>query len=241
VKDAGASRDDFRGATYVGALPWLEAPRFPNREQAGKRLAEALSEYEDGSNVLVLALPRGGVPVGAEVAHALGAPLDLMLVRKLGVPGHEELAMGAVATGGVRVLNDDVVGALGLHEEAIEAVARRERRELERRDHAYREGRPAPEVAGRTVILVDDGLATGATMRAAVAALKKRNPRRIVVAVPVAPKETCEVLRSEADEVACLSAPDPFMAIGVWYEDFPQLTDDEVRELLGRAWERVEA
>lgn len=232
MKDAGANRNDFRGTTYAGALPWLEGPRFHGRAEAGKRLGEKLDEYRGRPDVLVLALPRGGVPVGSEVARALGAPLDLMLVRKLGVPGHEELAMGAVATGEVEVLNDDVVRALELDADAIEAVARRERAELERRNHAYREGREAPEVTGRTVILVDDGLATGATMRAAVAALRKLDPGRVVVAVPVAPPETCEVLRAEADEVVCLSEPDPFMAIGVWYEEFPQLTDDEVRELL---------
>ena len=233
MKDAGANRNDFRGATYDGALPWLRGPRFRDREQAGQLLAEALDGYADRSDALVLALPRGGVPVGAEVARRLSAPLDLMLVRKLGVPGHEELAMGAVASGGVRVLNEDVVRALELDEDTIEAVADAERRELERRDHAYREGRPYPDVSGRTVILVDDGLATGATMRAAVAAVRKLDPARIVVAVPVAPPQTCELLRDEADEVVCLSSPDAFMAIGVWYDDFPQLSDDEVRELLG--------
>lgn len=241
MKHAGENRNDFRGATYAGALPWLEAPRFGNRAEAGKRIGEKLDEYRGRSDVLVLALPRGGVPVGAEVARALRAPLDLMLVRKLGVPGHEELAMGAVATGGVQVLNDDVVRALGLDAAAIEAVARREREELARRDRAYRDGRLPPEVSEHTVILVDDGLATGATMRAAVAALRKLDPGRVVVAVPVAPPETCDVLRREADEVVCLLTPDPFMAIGVWYDDFPQLTDDQVRELLGEAWGGVEA
>jgi putative phosphoribosyl transferase len=241
VKSAGSDPNDFRGATYAGALPWLHAPRFRNREEAGRELAEALADYNDRSDVIVLALPRGGVPVGAEVAHALGVPLDLMLVRKLGVPGHEELAMGAIASGGIRVLNEDVVGALEFDEAAIRAAERGERQELERRDEAYRHGRPPVALADRTVILVDDGLATGATMRAAVAALKRQQAERIVVAVPVAPPQTCEVLRGEADEVVCLAAPDPFMAIGVWYEDFPQLTDEEVRELLEGAWGRVEA
>ena len=241
MKNAGSDPNDFRGATYAGALPWLQAPRFRDRQEAGKRLAEAVAEYEGRADVLVLALPRGGVPVGAEIARALDVPLDLMLVRKLGVPGHRELAMGAVAAGGIRVLNEDVVRTLDLDDEAIETVARGEQRELERRSEAYRAGRPAAEVADRVVILVDDGLATGATMRAAVAALNAQRPARIVVAVPVAPPETCEALREEADEVVCLAEPDPFMAIGVWYEDFPQLTDDEVRELLGSAWASVEA
>ena len=239
MKSAGSDPNDFRGSTYAGARPWLDAPLFRDREQAGKQLAESLAEYGHRSDVIVLALPRGGVPVGAELAEALDAPLDLMLVRKLGVPGHRELAMGAVASGGVRVLNDDVVGALRLDEATIEAVVREERRELERREHAYREGRPSPEVAGRVVILVDDGLATGATMRTAVAALQQQDPGQIVVAVPVAPPDTCEALGREADEVICLASPDPFMAIGVWYDDFRQLTDDEVRELLSRVWNRT--
>jgi putative phosphoribosyl transferase len=239
MKNAGSDPNDFRGATHAGALPWLQAPRFRDRQEAGKRLAEALAEYENRPDVLVLALPRGGVPVGAEVASALDVAMDLMLVRKLGVPGHRELAMGAVATGGIRVLNEDVVRTLGLDDEAIEAVARGEQRELERRDEAYRGGRRPSPVADRVVILVDDGLATGATMRAAIAALKTQRPDRIVVAVPVAPPDTCEALREEADQVLCLAEPDPFMAIGVWYEDFPQLTDDEVRALLGEGWARA--
>lgn len=235
MKVAGSNRNDFRAATHAGTLPWLEAPRFGDRGEAGCRLAEALAHYRSDPDVLVLALPRGGVPVGAEVARGLGAPLDLLLVRKLGVPGQEELAMGAVATGGTRVLNEDVVGALGLDEQAIEAVAARERKELERREHAYREERPPPDVAGKTVVVVDDGLATGATMRAAIAALRQLDPARVVVAVPLAPPQTCEALKREADEVVCLIEPDPFMAIGVWYEQFPQLSDDEVRELVRAA------
>jgi putative phosphoribosyl transferase len=175
------------------------------------------------------------VPVASEVARALGAPLDVFVVRKLGVPGHEELAMGAIASGGVCMLNDDVVQALRIPRRVIEAVAARELRELERRERAYRGDRPAPEVRGRTVILVDDGLATGSTMRAAVAALRRLGPARIVVAVPTAAPATCEEFRHEADECVCDITPDPFYAVGLWYEDFSQTTDDEVRELLERA------
>ncbi|HEX8754557.1 MAG TPA: phosphoribosyltransferase [Solirubrobacterales bacterium] len=198
-------------------------------------LAEQLTAYAGRPDVLVLALPRGGVPVASEVARALGAPLDVFVVRKLGVPGHEELAMGAIASGGVCVLNDDVVQALRIPRQVIEAVAARELREVERRERAYRGDRPAPEVRGRTVILVDDGLATGSTMRAAVAALRRLGPARIVVAVPTAAPATCEEFRHEADECVCDITPDPFYAVGLWYEDFSQTTDDEVRELLERA------
>jgi predicted phosphoribosyltransferase len=185
--------------------------------------------------VLVLALPRGGVPVAYEVARALGAALDVFLVRKLGVPGNEELAMGAVATGGVRVLNDPVVRQLGIPGHLIDAVAAEQQQELARRERLYRDGRPPPDTRGRAVILVDDGLATGATMRAAVKALRRSGPARIVVAVPTAPPDTCEELRREADEVVCGIAPEPFLAVGQWYEDFPQTSDDEVRDLLARA------
>ncbi len=205
---------------------------FRDRSDAGRRLAKTLPAYASRDDVLILALPRGGVPVGAEVAEALEAPLDLMLVRKLGVPGHEELAMGAVASGGVRVLNEDVVGSLGIGEELVDAVARRERAELERSERAYRGERPPLDIEGRTVLLVDDGLATGATMRAAVDAARKLGPARVVVAVPMAPPETCRQLEDVADEVVCLERPDPFLAIGVWYERFPQITDEQVRELL---------
>src|SRR5512135_1526004 len=208
---------------------------FRDRTEAGQLLAEKLSAYAGRPDVLVLALPRGGVPVAYEVARALGVPLDVFLVRKLGVPGHEELAMGAIASGGVCVLNDDVVQALNIPGRVIEAVAARERRELERRERAYRGGRPAPEVRGRAVILVDDGLATGSTMRAAVAALRRRGPARIIVAVPTAAPSTCEEFRHEADECVCDITPDPFYAVGLWYEDFSHTTDDEVRELLERA------
>lgn len=183
----------------------------------------------------MLALPRGGVPVGAEVARHLGAPLDVMVVRKLGVPGHEELAMGALASGGALVVNEEVVGALGIPRSAIEAAAAREARELERREHAYRDDRPPAEVAGRIVILVDDGLATGSTMRAAVAALRRRGPKRLVVAVPVAAASTCEDLAGEVDEIVCGQTPEPFQAVGLWYEDFSQTTDEEVHAELGGA------
>jgi len=210
------------------------AMRFKDRAEAGRVLAAYLDRYEDRPDVLVLALPRGGVPVAYEVAQALQAPLDLFLVRKLGVPGHEELAMGAIATGGVIVLNSGVVEGLGIPEEVVGEVAARERQELERRERAYRNGRPPPEVAGRTVILVDDGLATGSTMRAAVEALHRLQPARIVVAVPVGSAETCMGLRAEADEVVCARTPEPFHAVGLWYEDFRPTTDDEVRELLRR-------
>lgn len=209
---------------------------FQNRAEAGRRLGQALHRYAGRTDTLVLALPRGGVPVGFAVARAIGAPLDLMLVRKLGVPGQEELAMGAIASGGVQVLNTELVASLGLDAEVIAASAAREQRELARRELAYRGERPPPAIAGRCVILVDDGLATGATMRAAVAALRRQHPARIVVAVPVAPPDTVARLRAEADEVICLETPAAFFAIGPWYREFPQLTDNEVRELLAEAW-----
>lgn len=207
---------------------------FRDRSEAGQLLAERLIAYAGRPDILVLALPRGGVPVAYEVARALGAPLDIFVVRKLGIPGHEELAMGAIASGGVRVLNDDVVQALHIPERVIEAVAARELRELERRERAYRGDRPAPDVRDRTVILVDDGLATGSTMRAAVAALRRLGPARIVVAVPTAAPSTCEEFRREADECICQITPEPFHAVGLWYQDFSQTTDDEVRDLLDR-------
>ena len=209
--------------------------RFENRHDGGRRLAELLSRYADREDVVVLGLPRGGVPVAFEVARALRAPLDVFLVRKLGVPGHEELAMGAIASGGIRVLNQDVVAATGIRQDEIEAVAEREQDEIDRRERAYRGDRPPLEVRGRTAILVDDGVATGATMRAAVAALRDRGAGTIVVAVPTAPPETCESLRREVDEIVCLSTPDPFMAVGLWYRDFAPVSDEEVREVLERA------
>jgi predicted phosphoribosyltransferase len=185
--------------------------------------------------VLVLALPRGGVPVAYEIAEALSAPLDVFLVRKLGLPGHEEFAIGAIASGGVVVLNDDTLREYGVTRHQVEAVIAAEDRELERRERQYRGDRPFPEVSGRIVVLVDDGLATGSTMRAAVAALRQEGPARVIVAVPTAPRETCEELRMIVDEMVCLVTPDPFYAVGLWYEDFSQTTDEEVRDLLERA------
>ena len=208
---------------------------YRDRIDAGKQLAARLADYADRDDVLVLALPRGGVPVAYEVAKALRAPLDIFLVRKLGVPGHEELAMGAIATGGVRVLNDDVVDYLRIPGEVIDAVAADELRELERRERAYRGDRPEPDVRGKTIILADDGLATGSTMRAAAAALRQQNPVRIVVAVPVSAPETCNEYRMGVDEIICARTPEPFMGVGQWYRDFSQTTDEEVRELLARA------
>jgi putative phosphoribosyl transferase len=208
---------------------------FRDRTDAGRQLASRLMAYAGRPDVLVLALPRGGVPVAFEVAQALHAPLDIFLVAKLGVPGREELAMGAIASGGIRVLNDEVVNALNISEQVIDAVAVVEQRELERREHLYRDDRPTPDVRGRTVILVDDGLATGSTMRAAVAALCQQHPARLVVAVPVGARETCTELQTEADEVVCARTPEPFHAVGLWYDDFTQTSDDEVRELLERA------
>ena len=208
---------------------------FRDRVEAGRRLAAQLTGYADRPGLLVLALPRGGVPVAFEVARALRAPLDIFLVRKLGVPGQEELAMGAIATGGVRVINEDVVRYLQIPGEVIDAVAANEQRELERREHAYRDDRPAPDVRGKTVILVDDGLATGSTMRAAAAALRKQEPARIIVAVPVSAPETCDEFRMEVDEVVCAVTPEPFRGVGLWYDDFSQTTDGEVRDLLSRS------
>ena len=206
--------------------------RFRDRREAGRLLAERLRMEGDGSDTVVLALPRGGVPVAAEIAHELAVPLDVFVVRKLGVPGHEELALGAIASGGVRVLNQGVVDAARMSPEAVERVARRELEEVERREAAYRGGRPPVETAGKRVILVDDGLATGATMRAAVAAVRATGPARIVVAVPIAAASTCEELAREVDEIVCLRTPEPFYAVGLWYEDFSQTTDEEVRALL---------
>lgn len=211
---------------------------YEDRIQAGRRLAEQLQHYARRDDLLVLALPRGGVPVAYEVAQSLSAPLDLMLVRKLGTPGQEELAMGAIASGGARVLNEDLIRHLGIREATLEAVAADERKEMERRRQAYRGDRPEPKMAGRCVILVDDGVATGATMRVAVAALKQLGPARVVVAVPVAPPDTVAVLAREADEVICPATPEPFFGVGRWYEDFSQTGDEEVRQLLQAAWSR---
>lgn len=206
--------------------------RFRDRQDAGRALAHHLAGYADQPDVLVLALPRGGVPVAHEVARALDAPMDIFLVRKLGVPGQEEFAMGAIASGGVRILNEQVVQALGLREDQITAVTAHEQRELERRDREYRGDRAAPRIQGRTVILIDDGLATGSTMRAAVAAVRAQGPERLVAAAPVGARETCEALREEVDEVVCVTTPEPFWGVGAWYQDFSQTTDREVRELL---------
>lgn len=211
------------------------ATPYADRHQAGKILADELKDYADESQVIVLALPRGGVPVGAIIAEALDAPLDVILVRKLGLPGHEELAMGAIATGNARVMNDDVLRFERVSESAIERVVEKERKELERREKTYRGDRPLPDLEGRTVILVDDGLATGATMRAAIQVVRQQSPGKIVMAVPVAPRDTLEKMREEADEVVCPSVPSSFMGIGQWYQDFGQTSDQEVKDLLEQA------
>ena len=208
---------------------------FRDRTEAGKYLATKLLSYKDRPDVLVLALPRGGVPVAFEVAQALRVPLDIFLVRKLGVPGHEELAMGAISTGGVRVLNEDVVDYLGIPEQMIDTIADEELKELKRRELAYRDNRPEPDIKGQTVILIDDGLATGSTIRAAAQALRQQQPARIIVAVPVAAPETCDEYRIGVDEIICAVTPARFFGVGRWYLDFSQTTDEEVRELLERA------
>lgn len=208
---------------------------FTDRRHAGRVLASRLAKYAGRDDVIVLALPRGGVPVAYEVASALGAPMDVFLVRKLGTPGHRELAMGAIASGGVRVLNDDVVRWYGISEPAIERVAREEQEELERRERAYRDDRPPPDLANKIVILIDDGLATGSTMRAAAQAVRAHRPARVVIAVPVGAGQTCADLSAVADEVTCARMPEPFSAVGQWYLNFDQTDDDEVRELLQKS------
>ena len=208
---------------------------FRDRSDAGKQLATKLQHYKDRPDVLVLALPRGGVPVAFEVAKALNTPLDIFLVRKLGVPGHEELAMGAIATGGVRVLNDETIDYLRIPDYVIDSITATELNELKRREVAYRGNRPAPDVKGKTVILVDDGLATGSTIRAAVQALRQQQPARIVVAVPVSAPESCDEYRIGVDEIVCVATPEPFFGVGLWYNDFSQTTDEEVHDLLERA------
>ena len=214
-----------------------KSPRSPfrDRRDAGRQLARALADYAGRPDVLVLALPRGGVPVAYEVARALDAPLDVLLVRKLGVPGREELAFGALASGGVRVLNEELVQRLGIPPHVIAAVTAAEPKELQRRRRAYRGQRRPPPVRGRIVILIDDGVATGASIRAALAVLRRARPARIVVAVPVAAPEACAALRAEVDEVICAWTPEPFHAVGHWYEDFAPPSDGEVRDLLGRS------
>jgi putative phosphoribosyl transferase len=207
--------------------------RFANRSDAGRLLAAQLRGYVGRGDVVVLGLPRGGVPVAAEVAAALDAPFDVFVVRKLGVPFQPELAMGAIASGGVRVVNDDVVRALGIPPEAIERAAAEQQREVARREAAYRHGRPPIPLAGKVVVIVDDGLATGSTMRAAVEAVRRMQPARVVIAVPVGAPETCRALAAVADEMVCLQMPEPFVAVGLWYDDFAQTTDEQVRALLG--------
>ena len=215
-------------------VPQVSSQPFADRAEAGQLLAARFSAMAGRDDVIVLALPRGGVPVGYEVAQALGVELDVFVVRKLGVPGHEELAMGAIASGDVRLLNDDVVDALGIPETVIDRVAERERIELARREQLYRGSRPLAPLVNKTVILVDDGLATGSTMRAAVTAVRQQQPARIVVAVPVGAPSTCSELSRDADEVVCLRTPEPFVAVGLWYRDFSETSDAEVRALLGR-------
>jgi predicted phosphoribosyltransferase len=207
---------------------------FADRADAGRRLADKLAGYANNPNVIVLALPRGGVPIGYEVARRLHVPLDVYVVRKLGVPGHEELAMGALASDGTCVVDDDLIGSLGIDEESIEEVVRREIAELRRRESAYRDG-PQPNVAGKIVIVVDDGLATGATMRSAAISLRKRDPAAIVVGVPVAAPRTCASLERVVDRVVCVATPEPFHAVGLYYQNFEQTSDDDVRRLLSRA------
>jgi putative phosphoribosyl transferase len=214
--------------------------RFKDRAEGGQALAEKLAHYSERSDVVVLALPRGGVPVGYEVAIRVKAPLEVFLVRKLGVPGHEEFAMGAIASGGLWFVNEEVVRQLGISRRQIQQIVDREEQEMERRMEVYGSEFSKAEVRGQVVILVDDGLATGSTMRAAVAALKQKHPQRIVVGVPVASAQTCEELHDEVDEIVCVNTPEDFYAVGQWYEDFSQTSDDEVRELLNRAKEQFE-
>ena len=209
--------------------------KFKDRTEAGQVLARKLAAYANHEDVVVLALPRGGVPVAFEIATALNVPLDVFLVRKLGVPGQSELAMGAIANGGVRVLNQDIVRSLRLSDAVIDKVAAQEQQELERRERLYRDNIPIPLLHERTVIIVDDGLATGATMRAAIEAIRQQQPARIVVAVPISSPETCRALAVEVDEIICVETPQPFCSVGLWYEDFPQTTDEEVCALLKQA------
>ena len=218
---------DIHGTTQV--------TRFRDRSEAGRRVAERLRHFRGREDAVVLGLPRGGVPVAYEVARELGVPLDVYVVRKLGLPGHEELAFGAIATGGVRVLNKELIERLHMPAEWIDAIDAKERRELERRERVYRGERPPTDLAGRTVILVDDGLATGSTMLAAVEAVRQDDPARVVVAVPVAAPEVCRALQEVADEAVCVATPQPMRAVGLWYDDFSQTSDEEVRELLAKA------
>ena len=214
---------------------------FRDRNEAGRKLADRLAAYANYPNAMVLALPRGGVPVAFEVADALNLPLDIFVVRKLGMPGHEEYAIGAIASGGARVLNQDLIHQLSLSAEIIDHVVAREQRELERRERIYRGQRPMLDVRDRTIIIVDDGLATGSSMRAAIAALRQKRPTKLIVAVPVGARETCSELEALADEVICLETPENFNAVGLWYNDFSQITDEEVIDLLERNQRNSEA
>jgi putative phosphoribosyl transferase len=235
-KSTGALRSEEAG-TQAGVRSMRTL--FTDRHDAGRVLAGALDMYAHQPDVIVLGLPRGGVVVAFEVAQALHAPLDVFVVRKLGVPGQEELAMGAIASGGVRVLNRSIVDQLRIDAEMIDAIAEQERRELERRESLYRGDRPPLDVHGHSVLLIDDGLATGSTMRAAVVALRQLQPRRLVVGVPVSASETCDEFRSEVDDIVCARTPEPFLSVGMWYEDFSQTTDQEVRSLLAQASQRA--
>jgi len=212
---------------------------FKDRRDAGRKLAQKLSAYANRSDVIALALPRGGVPVAYEVALALNAPLDIFTVRKLGLPGHEELAMGAIASGGARVINQDVVRTFSIPQGVVEAVAKQELKELERRERAFRGDREMREIHDRTAILIDDGLATGASMQAALMGLRARDPARIVVAVPTAPLETCEAFQQLVDEMICTTTPEPFYGVGQWYEDFSQVTDEQAQALLEQASQQI--
>jgi len=213
-------------------MPEVSTQSFRDRTEAGQLLAEGLGNYRDRNDVVVLALPRGGVPIAHEVAKALHVPYDVYVVRKLGVPGHEELAMGAIAPGGVRLINRDVVDSMGIPPAVIDSVAINEQVELDRREQLYRGSRRALNLTNTTVILVDDGLATGSTMRAAVMAVRQHQPARVIVAAPVGAAATCTELAREADEVVCLRTPDPFVAVGLWYRDFTPTSDRDVQMLL---------
>jgi putative phosphoribosyl transferase len=209
--------------------------RFSNRTEAGKLLAQKLKAYANLSDVIVLALPRGGVPVGFEIAKELNIPFDVCVVRKLGIPHHKELAMGAIASNGVRVLNYDILSEWNIPDKIIDKVSAKELRELRRREHSYRDNRSVINVKNRTVILVDDGIATGSTMRAVIALMRQQKPKQIIVAVPVAPKSVCKELQTEVDKLVCLTMPEPFYAVGLWYENFPQTSDEQVHQLLEKS------
>lgn|SRR5487761_75457 len=213
----------------------MRKQRFRDRTEAGQILAALLTAYANRGDVLALALPRGGVPVGYEVARALHIPLDVLVVRKLGVPGEEELAMGALATGNVRILNENIVRSMHISDATIDRVTAREQKELDRRESLYRNNHPAYDVQGRTILLVDDGIATGATMAAAIKALKQQQPAQIIVAVPTAPPSTCQELVEEGIEIVCVMQPEPFFGVGYWYEQFPQVSDDEIASMLEQA------